>query len=307
MLESCHDLRQTASIAIRQKKHQPTDADWGCDVTIAIAAIANPDDVIVCVSDRMISFGDNFPAEDNALVKAIYLHDQWTCAFATNRLPFVLPIIQATRARFNDPLKLSWDGREAAEAMASAYSELLQGEFAELYLKRYGYKTVDEFRQNGRADLGEHFTELCIELDRFDLHTSFLFFGHDKQKHARIFEVDSPGHVIDRNALKFAVIGSGHDMAMASLRWPPPMTFFLEDTIYRLLEAKFAAETATGVGKMTTVALRNREGRITLLPRSDIDEIREIWKRCVANVPSPSKAIELLENSKAVKDVAGER
>jgi hypothetical protein len=46
-------------------------------MTIAIAAITNPDDVVVCVSDRMISFGDIVPADDNAIAKAIYLSDQW--------------------------------------------------------------------------------------------------------------------------------------------------------------------------------------------------------------------------------------
>jgi hypothetical protein len=132
-------------------------------------------------------------------------------------------------------------------------------------------------------------------------------FGHDKQKQPKLYEIECPGHVIDRNALKFAVIGSGHDMAMASLRWPPPLNFLLEDTIYRLLEAKFAAETASGVGKTTTVALRNREGRVALLPRNEIEEIRAIWKKDVADVPSPPAALKLLEKSKAVKDVAGDR
>jgi len=176
-----------------------------------------------------------------------------------------------------------------------------------LRLVQYGYKTIDEFRQNGRTDLGEHFTELCIELDRFDLHTSFLLFGHDRQKHGKLFQIDYPGHVVDCNVLKYAVIGSGYDMAMASLRWPPPMTFLLEDTIYRLLEAKFSAASATGVGEATTVALRNRDGLVELLTRREIEEIKKIWKRDVADVPSPPAAIEILENSRAVKRAAGER
>jgi hypothetical protein len=128
-------------------------------VTIAIAAITNPDDVIVSVSDQMIPFGDSFPAEDNAVVKAIYLYDQWTCSFATNRLPMVLPIIQATRNRFKEPLKLQWDGPEAADVMAAAYSEFVHKEFVATHLSRYGYKTIEEFREHGRADLGEHFYE----------------------------------------------------------------------------------------------------------------------------------------------------
>ena len=159
----------------------------------------------------------------------------------------------------------------------------------------------------GRDDLGDHFAELCLELGRFDLGTSFLLFGHDHQKHGKLFQIESPGRVFDQNAIKFSVIGSGHDMAMASLRWPPPLNFLLEDTIYRLLEAKFSAETATGVGKRTTVVLRNNDGRVALLPHAEIEEIRRIWRKEVADIPSPPAAIQLLEKSHAVRDVAGER
>jgi 20S proteasome alpha/beta subunit len=204
------------------------------------------------------------------------------------------------------PKKIEWAGSEAADAMAEAYSEQLQKEFVSAYLSKYGYKTIKQFREEGRDNLGEHFTEICIELDRFDLQTSFLLFGHDSQKHAKLFEIDGPGHVIDHNALKFAVIGSGHDMAMASLRWPPPLKFYLEDTIYRLLEAKFSAETASGVGKTTTVVLRHREGHVRTLSRDDIEKVRNIWKREVADVPSPESAITVLENSLAVTDVRGD-
>ena len=278
-------------------------------MTIAIAAISNPDDVIVCVSDRMVSFGDAFPAEDNATVKAIYLHEQWTGAWSTNRLPMILPIIQGTRNRLaaKDGINEKWNAQDAAEEMAAAYSEHFQKEFVATHLSRYGYKTIHEFRQQGRSDIGEHFIELARKLDLYDLHTSFLLFGHDNQKHGKIFEIECPGHVIDQNALKYAVIGSGHDMAMASLRWPPPLTFLLEDTIYRLLEAKFSAETATGVGKATTVALRNRDGFVDLFTRTEIEELNKIWRRDIADIPSPPAAIELLKKSHAVRKAAGNR
>jgi hypothetical protein len=229
----------------------------------------------------MISFGESFPAEDNALIKAVYLHDQWTGAWATNRLPMIMPIIEQTRGALKE--KPRWeDARDAAHTIAMVYSNLVHNEFIATHLSRYGYTTIDKFRRNGRAELGEHFTELCRELDRFDIYTQFLFFGHDGQKHGELFAIECPGHVIDfidHNALKYAVIGSGHDMAMASLRWPPPLNFMLENTIYRLLEAKFSAETAAGVGKTTTVALRNREGHL----------------------------IDVLEKSKAVNEARGER
>ena len=275
-------------------------------MTIAIAAITNPEDVIVCVSDRMLSFGDFFQAEDNAIVKAIRLHDQWTLAWAANNVSVILPIVEEIRQRL-DAKKVDWTRREAADALADVYLERAHKEFVSTHLSKLGYKNMEEFRSQGRIDLGDNnFTDILIELGRFDLGAVFLLFGHDKQKHGKLYCVEGPGRAVDCNALKYAVIGSGQNMAMASLRWPPPLNFLLENTIYRLLEAKFSAETATGVGKTTTVALRNREGHVTLLQRSEIEEIRRIWRRDVADVPDPPEAIAILEKSHAVREVAGD-
>lgn len=291
------NTRRLTSI-FRQREGRST-FDVGCDVTIAIAAITNPDDVIVCVSDRMIPFGDVFQADDNAIVKAIRLHEQWTGAWATNKLDVILPIVEEGRRHLD--AKVQWElGGEAAEALADAYLDITHKEFVATHLSRFGYKTIHEFRTQGRVDLGDHFTDLCIELGRFDLGAGFLLFGHDRQKHGKLFEIESPGHVIDRNALKYGVIGSGHDMALASLR-RRPLNFLLENTIYRLLEAKFSAETATGVGKPTTVALRNRDGRIALLPRHEIDAVRAIWEETVKQA-DPCEAIKIVEQSRAVAD-----
>jgi hypothetical protein len=248
---------------IRTNERRLNDSDFGDDVTIAIAAITKPDDVIVCVSDRMISFGDALPADDNAVIKAVKLNDQWEAAWATNTVAVILPIVDEVRKRFatNPPVS----GAEAAHGVAAVYSEMLQGQFVAQYLNRFGYTKVEQFRKEGRADLGDdQFRDLCAELARFDLGgTSFLLFGHEDRLRPRLFEICDPGRSVDLNMLGYGVIGSGYDMARASLR---RRAFIgLEDTVYRLLEAKFSAETATGVGKTTTVLLRNREGLVRLL------------------------------------------
>jgi len=104
-------------------------------VTIAIAAITNPDDVIVCASDRMISYGDAYPADDNAIVKAIQLSDQWTAAWSSNNIAYILPIVEEVR-RWLDA-KIEWKGAEAATEFAAVYSELLHKEFVAEHLSRF--------------------------------------------------------------------------------------------------------------------------------------------------------------------------
>jgi len=57
----------------------------GLEVTIAIAAVTTPDDYIVTVSDRMISYGDVTQAEDNATMKAQGISKHWGVMFLCNR------------------------------------------------------------------------------------------------------------------------------------------------------------------------------------------------------------------------------
>jgi hypothetical protein len=48
----------------------------------------------------MISFGDMLPADDNAIIKAVQLSDQWAAAWATNSVSVILPIVDEVRKRF---------------------------------------------------------------------------------------------------------------------------------------------------------------------------------------------------------------
>ncbi len=285
-------------------ERKSNDSDFGDDVTIGIAAITIPDDVIVCVSDKMISFGDMLPADDNAIIKSVYLNDQWEAVWATNSIAVILPILDEVRRRFK--LTPPEYGADAAQELANVYSEVLQKQFVAAHLSRFNYGTVEQFRKEGRADLGDdQFRDICIELGRFDLGgTSFLLFGHEHKLRPKLFEISEPGRTIDHNLLHYGVIGSGYDMARASLR--RRRFHGLEDTVYRLLEAKFSAETATGVGKTTTVLLRNREGIVRLMPSKEIDKIREIWEE-TRKLSNPPDAIKIIESSAAITDVSGVR
>jgi len=273
-------------------------------MTIVLAAVTKPENVIVCVADRMISFGDTVPAHDNASLKAIRLNNQWEIAWAANDVNVVGPIAAIARLQIHDGYL--WDGPDAARIVAEAYSDVLHREFVAIHLSRFGYKNMEQFRTEGRNDLGDQFIDLCVELGRFALGVELILFGHDTQKQPKIYEIHDPGRVEDRNMLQRAVIGSGHDMAMASLLWPPPMSPLLDDTVYRLLEAKFFSETASGVGKMTTVFLRNRDGHVTMLSREEIEQIRTIWKTEVADVASPKSALDVVRKSRAFREVVGE-
>jgi hypothetical protein len=102
--------------------------------------------------------------------------------------------------------------------------------------------------------------------------------------------------------LRYAVIGSGYYMASASLR-RKRMTGELEATIYRLLEAKFSAETATGVGRGTTLVTFNADGKFGMLNRDQVKAIRDIWENTLKE-PTPEAAYEIISKSLAVSTVS---
>ncbi len=80
------------------------------------------------------------------------------------------------------------------------------------------------------------------------------------------------------------------------------MSGYLEGTIYRLLEAKFSAETATGVGKTTTMTLYNQFGDMSLLDPKELDRVRAIWLETLKN-STPQQAIQMIEEWKGVENV----
>jgi hypothetical protein len=287
---------------------QPTPAELGEEVTIVIAAVTKPDGQIVIVSDRMISYGDITQAEDDAALKASALPDRWGCHFAANDLRLFFPIWRAIADRI-PPLKANSAGvtpkgyeLEAIKtAAAEGYQYIFEKEFTSRFLTRLGIKSVDDFRKNGLSELGKDvFNDLYQELSKFDLGISLLVHGHDLIDEPRLFEVENPGRAIDHDLLGYAVIGSGYWMAAAALRRRSLNPRQLDATIYRLLEAKFCAETATAVGKSTAVMLFNKKGINTAMTGEQVEVIRKAWEESLKE-PYPQAAMDMIQNCGAVE------
>ena len=88
----------------------------------------------------------------------------------------------------------------------------------------------------------------------------------------------SPGVIVDQDLIGISVAGSGQMIAMGSLMANSPAGLGdLESTIYRLLEAKFASEVASGVGRATTVMTFSKDDKYSFMSPLDVQRIREIW------------------------------
>jgi hypothetical protein len=270
---------------------RPTPAEMGLEMTIAIVALTAPHEHFICVSDQMISFDDVTQADEAGLIKTVSMSLNWSAAFSANKIENILPLLNRVRSKINEPNQ-PLDIEDLKEYFTASVTEMIQEDFFRTHIARYGYKNLEHFRRDGRADLGDSFAGLYQKLNEYDLGAEFIVYGYSGGfRIPSLFEVSGKGQIIDRMALRYAVIGSGYWMATASLRRKPlPIDF--DSMLYRLLEAKFSAETASGVGRRTTVTIKGRDLHDLLMSFRDVDKMRNIWESTLQQ-PAPEGALEI--------------
>lgn len=142
------------------------------------------------------------------------------------------------------------------------------------------------------SDFGQKFYEICEAVDKYTLGIDLLGYGFDANGFPHIFDVLNPGIATNHDLLGYAVIGSGSYMATAALR-RKKMPYHRNSVIYRLLEAKFSAETASGVGDSTTLFTMSPEGKDNSIGYGSIGKIRDVWK-ALLELPEPKEALDII-------------
>jgi hypothetical protein len=116
-------------------------------VTIGIVAKIVGTGDFVSVSDRMISWGDQIPAVDNATLKDLILGKRWAVLYSGNDICPVLPIVDKAREL------LKAKGKETLEnvqsSLCEAYSVKVRDAVTKKFLSRYGLTSVEQFRESG--------------------------------------------------------------------------------------------------------------------------------------------------------------
>lgn len=255
---------------------------WGSAVTIGIAARSGTDDCIVTVSDRRISFDDAVPSLDAAIQKDWFVGRNWGTLFAANDTCFAKPIIRLA----NELLTRRGDKEgidDIRAAMCDAYAAIRRKHVTREYLSKFGFESIEQFREAGPQKLGRKlFWSLSRKIDNDSLEqTTFLVSGYDPttRNTAHLFEVKNPGNWFDLDHMQYWAIGSGANIAMASLNMRPVSHLDAKQLIYRALEAKFAAEDSSAVGKSTLVLIANRGEPTGFLSTPTVNKIRELWER----------------------------
>lgn len=274
---------------------RPTPAELGLNVTVGIVAVSLEDRCFVAVSDQRLSYQDLYPATDRAARKTMQCHDNWHITFAADDVSVVTPVFQKLAIALK-PFKAAnppstTDVREAAE---KAYADTLRGEFVAHHLVQFGFKSIDEFRVKGLKQLGKrNFTHFRKQLSEFRLGgLELIVFGFDQEGRPRLFEVHHPGRIVHVAVQGYSVVGSGYSMAVASLR-RKPMLMKTQDLVYRLLEAKFSAESTVGRATTAMIVTQNDARHMS---EDDIAAIRAIWENTL-NEPTPDEAVAAIVRS----------
>jgi hypothetical protein len=261
-------------------------------VTIGIATKTGSGEHIVTASDRMISSGGYIQAADDATLKARKVAKKWALMFAADDANLFLPIVLGVKEQL-DRFGEEHDLHVVEDAVVTSYVGLFDSEFTSRYLGRYNMASITAFRTNGLAQFGqERFDRICDRIDDFDLGITLLGYGYDTKGQPHIFEVSNPGQITNHDLLGYAVIGSGFYMATAALR-RKKLPYTLDETIYRVLEAKFSAETAPGVGKSTSLLTIDENGKDSSIGYGSLEAIKEVWLETLKE-PEPRKALDII-------------
>jgi hypothetical protein len=261
-------------------------------VTVCIAAICPAIKKLVFVSDSLLSW-DHTSAEGARKMDLLCHDGPWIAMFAGPAGYFLSLTDRITKSLTAGPQTL--------DQMMSA----CEGAHAALRIKRVETEilapyniTLGQFVESGLKWFGEsRFNALASEIKFLssDIGIELLVAGFDSDGIPRMFEVARNGVVTRIDQLNYNAIGSGSFIALTSLH---PIGWFAYDRelgaiLYRLLAAKFAAESASGVGDKHTTAVvvsRDYAGVDRFVPSSIIKKAHKIWEKAV-QAPPPKNIV----------------
>jgi hypothetical protein len=195
--------------------------------------------------------------------------------------------------------------KEVEQVVRNAFQEELRFQVTNQFLSKYDM-TLEQFRKSGKRQFGDDFEKINKPILEFSLGTSFIVCGVDDYDIPHILtlqstvligtaQIPSGGNLTINDHLGHAAIGSGAQMALGALGARNLGGLSIEDLAYRVLDAKFVAETAQGVGKNTIIVLwRKGLDHPLFLP---IDNpLRVAYNRAAAS-QAPEEARELIHET----------
>jgi len=221
----------------------PRPADWGLGMTACVAGIALGLNAVVIAVDQMLTVGGDLTADMNEFAKGMRVHARWYATYAgdVDQTPQIMSQVTNLLARYQKPRV-----------------ERVTDVFLKVYKKH---------------------RERLVAQGATSFDTEFLVAGFDSNDSPRIFTIRPPGVEGRHDFTGFWAIGSGAEFAITHLmsngyRIMQP----LEQSIYQIAEAKYAAEIDQNVGGKTALAILLRDEKIAIISGAKADELRRIWE-----------------------------
>jgi len=261
----------------------------GCGVTVCIASIAESGRSIVVATDQMVSM--TTVSADHTVVKGDFMGVSWFAMWAGDDITVIPAIIKIARDKLEgeDSKSFNWTATQVAAALSSAYQQETRTRAEGEYLSPFGLD-LDGFLSRGSRIFESEYAARLQAIEHFDLGITFLVAGYTALTPS-IFTVGRRGLVRYFNKPGFWVIGSGETLALGALALRRHNTLrTTQETLYSVLEAKFAAELAPGVGQHTTVGVMTHGDLMRLMPNDRIETIRRVWEE-QGKPPMPPDAL----------------
>lgn len=244
-------------------------------MTVGIVAQCFREKCLVGVVDSMLSMPDM--SADRLAIKNFSIGHSWLCMFSANDLSPVNAIHNAVRSEIHGDIDL--DGIVAV--FQSAFRKELVKKAENSVLAPFSMNMTD-FRQNGLANFGpEIFSRSFYQIEQLSLEATFLVYGFDAKEEPHIFTIQNKGEVSYFDQPGFWAIGTGQTSALGSLfgiSGSPINYHSSENILYLLCKAKFAAESAPGVGHNThAIIIKSDKSRLVIF-NEQIEELRTFWK-----------------------------
>jgi hypothetical protein len=238
----------------------------------------------VTASDHMVSMADYLSA-DNLINKDTLLGCHWCMQFAGDDLSPTVPIAKELERAIEHQERYDRDviARLASEIYANQRKRQIEEQVLGAHCMTWTEYQGQAIRLSSRMK-----DAIEAEIRDYDLGLTLLVSGLDRYAVPHIFTVTNPGTCSYYDKLGFWAIGSGHHAAVASLfatQCNPRDS--LAAIVLKVITAKFAAESAMGVGKETTAIIRRaqqggeggglmRTPTITV-PGEFISGVRTVW------------------------------
>ncbi len=256
-------------------------------MTLCIAAKSAALNQIIAVSDMKVS--SRASSMDEALLKARTLTDdyRWVCLFSCDDLPPVEALHRRIRELLNG-CNLPVSRALLETTVRTAYDNEVQHLVETRVLKPHFIKDLQAFETELRTKPDDKILNACRrKMAKITAGVELLVVGFDEHNMARMFRTSKSGEVFSDEALRFAAIGSGAQVAIDYMFRNDRFldSFEVGELVYRLCETKFMSEMDNYVGKGTQVMVLSLSpvvpggGVTTFVSDNAVKSARALWER----------------------------